>query len=230
MRTRGGPLASAAWVVLVLTAGAASADLDDARLHRFTIISQDVADVLDEFASSAGVFLNVDPKVRGRVTNFRHRVTARGFLDRLAAEQGLAWYYDGDTLHVTPADANRSVFLDFQEVTPAMLEETLASLAVEDDRFAVRITGSEGIGVVTGPPRYIELVEHAFTLLQSKIARDGGERAPGRRSIVVVRGGAVQLWRGHTASRPADPAEMADASAAPAAADEASKDARAASP
>lgn len=228
MRTRRWRLASAAWVVLVLTANAASADLDDTRRHRFTIISQDVVDVLDEFASSAGVFLNVDPKVRGRVTNFRHRVTARGFLDRLAAEQGLAWYYDGDTLHVTPADANRSVFLDFREVTPAMLEETLASLAVEDDRFAVRITGSEGIGVVTGPPRYIELVEHAFTLLQSRIARDGGERGPGRRSIVVVRGGAVQLWRGHMAAQSVAPADAS--AAAPAAADEAPRDAGARAP
>ncbi|MEM8848925.1 MAG: hypothetical protein AAGE03_02710 [Pseudomonadota bacterium] len=180
-----------------LPAGPVWAAFDDAREHRFTIMSQDLVEVLGEFSAGMGVSLNVDPDVEGYVTNFRHRLTPRGFLDRLAAEQGVVWYFDGDTLHVTPARDNRSIFVDFQRVTPAMLQDTLKTLAVSDDRFDVRMTGPDGIGVITGPPRYIELVEHAFTLLQNQIEEPGGGTAPAKRSVLVVRGGDARVWQGH---------------------------------
>ncbi|MEM7491088.1 MAG: hypothetical protein AAF390_18395 [Pseudomonadota bacterium] len=199
---------------LILGAGPGWAAFDDERERRYTILSQDLVDVLGEFSAGMDVSLNVDPEVEGRVTNFRHRLTDRGFLDRLAADQGIVWYYDGDTLHVTPARDNRSIFVDFRSVTPEMLRQTLDTLAVSDDRFDVRMTGPNGIGVVTGPPRYIEMVEHAFTLLQGQTVQAGGT-APAKRSILVVRGGSAQVWRGRSDLAPPDEAAAAVQGEAP---------------
>ncbi|MEM7710186.1 MAG: hypothetical protein AAF264_05435 [Pseudomonadota bacterium] len=200
--------------VLLLGPTPGWAAFDDEHERRYTILSQDLADVLGEFSAGMDMSLNVDPEVEGRVTNFRHRLTDRGFLDRLAADQGIVWYYDGDTLHVTPARDNRSIFVDFRAVTPEMLRRTLDTLAVSDDRFDVRMTGPEGIGVVTGPPRYIELVEHAFTLLQGQTGQGEGTAAA-KRSVLVVRGGAVQIWRGRNDLAQPNPAETEAAEVAP---------------
>ena len=207
--------------LVLLWPGDGRAALGGTEIHRYTILSQDLRAVLEEFGVSLDLSVNVDPDIEGQVTNFRSALTVEGFLDRLTSEHGLVWYFDGTTLHITPARNNRSIFVDFRRVTPAMLIETLDTLAVADDRFTVRSTGSQGIGVVTGPPRYIELVEHAFTLLQSQEAGPQATDAPPARPVMVVRGGSVQLWEGRNTA-PANTEAAPPTEAAPDTADESS--------
>lgn len=201
---------------VALSTGDGRAALGGTEVHRYTILSQDLRAVFEEFGASLDLSVNIDPDIEGQVSNFRSELTVKEFLNRLTSEHGLVWYFDGTTLHITPASNNRSIFVDFRRVTPAMLTETLDTLAVADDRFAVRSTGSQGIGVVTGPPRYIELVEHAFTLLQTQGAGPQGQSAPPARPVMVVRGGSVQLWEGRNTVPTPQPAEAQPPVEAPA--------------
>lgn len=208
---------------------ASAVDSNERRMY--AILSQDLASVLEEFGLSVGTPIVIDEAVEGRVENLKGAMTPREFLDRLARERALVWYYDGTAIHVTPASANRSVMIDFDQVTPELLEETFASLGLADDRFAIRSTGDGGVGLLTGPPRYVELAESAFSLLEERTL--AAAPAPGdpaqppvqvpvarRSDILIVRGDSAQVWRGRNAlGEPAggpDPSGAAKPEASPA--------------
>ena len=172
--------------------------------YKYTILSQDIGDVLIEFGSSFGIPMNVDGTIKGRVSNFQGVLTGPEFLDRLSNDYSLSWYYDGVTIYVTPASANRSVVVDFRKVPPDVLEATLKELGVSDERFRLRTTNKNGIGVLTGPPRYIQLVENAFALLEKRQAepkslKEAIARTTPRSNILIIRGDSTQLWQGKNA-------------------------------
>lgn len=176
-----------------LAVPAPAAPLDDRDRHAFAIVDQQVGDVLREFAGATGRAVDLGEGVDGRLTNFRGNYTARGFLDAVAARSGLVWYDDGAAIHVSGADAMRSVVIDFDRVPARTLTAALVDLGVADDRFALRRT-SAGIGIVTGPPRYVEMVESTFLMLAD---RQSPEVAGGAaHAMTIVRGEEVTLWRG----------------------------------
>ena len=193
--------------------GAAPAGpLDVPGTHRYAIVDQQVADVLREFAAAIGVVLTLGQGVEGRLTNFAGTYDARGFLDAVTAEFGLVWYDDGAAIHVSAASEMTSVVIDFEALSPAELEAAMKELGIADPRFALRET-SAGIGVVTGPPRYVELVENAFLMLRARAAaersapaapRAGSDAAVQAHAITVVRGERVSIWRGAAAQAAAD--------------------------
>ena len=186
-----------AWALAAGAAGAGPALLDDPEPVPFAIVDQALPDVLREFGSAAEIPMTVDQRVEGRVTDLSARLSARGFLDRLAADHGLAWYFDGTSIHVTPAAANGSVVIDFGAVPAETLEASLAAMGIADPRYGIRRTGEGGVGVVTGPPRYVDLVEQTFLMLAKREPAGAGPKAATRR-IVVVRGESVETWSGMT--------------------------------
>ena len=179
---------------------AAQGALDGPKRYAFTVVDQPVDEVLRELAGAIGTPIDLGRGVEGRVTNFSGRYTPRGFLDALTADFGLTWYHDGTAIHVTDAQDNKSVVIDFDRVSSAELNAALEELGVADPRFALRETERSGIGVVTGPPRYVELVENAFLMLASRSAEGPVDRPPSEvHEMVVVRGEAVAVWRGAAA-------------------------------
>lgn len=198
-------------IALLMPGAAPAGPLDAPETHAFAIVDQQLGDVLREFSGAAGVAVDVGRGVEGRVTNFTGRYTARGFLDAMSAEFGLVWYDDGAAVHVTGAGEMRSVVIDFDRVAPDELRAALDELGVADERFALRETRA-GIGVVTGPPRYVELVENAFLMLAGRgagvVPAEGGAR-PSRsvHAMTVVRGESVAIWRGAAATEAAALAE-----------------------
>lgn len=205
-------VAFAAALAVLPATGHAETPLDDPTTHSYMVMSQDVTEALRDFGASVGLSMTIDPGVSGRISNLSGEMTARAFLDRLTQDHGLVWYYDGASVHVTPVDRNRSVLLDFNQVDPAALMETLDALAVFDERFAPRAAGEAGIGVITGPPRYVELLENTFALLAGR--GDGSKPGGAGADMLVVRGDRVQLWRGRgtpsTEGAPPQGSELAD--------------------
>lgn len=189
--------AGAALVGALLAAGAASAqeELGGGVAAPYTIVEQDLAGVLREFAAGLGVPVAVDPDVEGTVTALSGSFTPDAFLDRLAARHGLSWFHDGATIHVAPASENRTVVVDLGAVDRAALAGALADMGLSDPRLAVDADDRTGIGVVSGHPRYVEMVEGAYAILSSRPEAAEPER---RRpvSVLVIRGGRVGRWNG----------------------------------
>lgn len=154
----------------------------------YIVVRQDVPAYLTEFARWAGVFLQVDRDVQGVVEGpfDASGLAPDALLDRLAAEHGLFWWFDGAVLHVGPADAIETATVPLPPEGPGAAEETLDRLGLRDPRFPLRIDDTLGFAAVTGPAPYVARVSEA--LGAAAAARHAGRG--GR--LLVVRAGRPQ--------------------------------------
>jgi len=120
-----------------------------------------LGDVLRDLASSEDLRVSVDPSLRGRVSlDFRGPPTA--LLSRLEASHGVQWYYDGSVLYFTSAEQHTSAVLRMPgQISTKSFEATLTRLGIADTRFPLRADPVERLLIVSGPPRYVELVREA---------------------------------------------------------------------
>ena len=92
-------------------------------------------------------------------------------------------------------------------------------------RFALRQTGNTGIGIVSGPPRYVEMVENAFLMLANRTTRPAAPAMTAKR-ITVIRGEQVEVWSGPARLSSTDTAPPVAQPTAPAANDGPAEDAK----
>ena len=212
-----------ALVPSVLLAQASVPDpLDRAGPYDYSVIDADLRRVLTDLGGNLGIAVSVDPAITGRATGPLPTTSARAFLDRLTAANNLAYFYDGQVLHVTPASANESRLVALDEVSFGTLRDALASLGVLDERFALRPSGDGTVALAAGPPRYVALVEATLAALiaarpdepaepvasrplvlpaaptqppeRTRPPSDAAPSEPARRPpLVVFRGGATQV-------------------------------------
>ncbi|MEM8796563.1 MAG: hypothetical protein AAGE61_13425, partial [Pseudomonadota bacterium] len=113
------------------------------------------------------------------------------------------WYFDGQVLHVTPSQASVSRLLTLNVVSFQRLVDGLRALEIYDDRFPIKPTPGADVALVTGPPRFVGLVENAMTALAE--TRPTLNVAPAVQTslasqpikpLVIYRGSNVQILRG----------------------------------
>ncbi|WP_308917428.1 hypothetical protein [Jannaschia sp. LMIT008] len=151
-------------------------------------------DVLRDFGGNFDLPVTTDPGVEGMVLSLRGAFTPSAFLDALATRHGLVWYFDGSSIHVSPAASMRSILVDTSGMDLETMVAGLEELGVWDARYPVVRTEMTDIGMLTGPPRYVDLVENAFSMMTAEPEEPPTSRTvPG---IVVMRGRAVSVWRG----------------------------------
>ena len=187
----------------------------------YAIASQDASDLLAEFAANAGPSIVVDGRIDRAVRSLSGEMSPAEFLDAVTGRIGADWYHDGSTVHVTPSSARRTVVVAFDTFDEATLEGVMADLGVADPRFPVRSSHDGALGVITGPPRMVELAENAFALIAAAPPREAGAparsgtgdavpggavpmpraepgqevEAPGPDTVLIMRGGASEIWR-----------------------------------
>ncbi|WP_376091735.1 hypothetical protein ACE7GA_22300 [Roseomonas sp. CCTCC AB2023176] len=154
----------------------------------YAVVDQELRDVLVELGKRVGLNTVVTDGVRGRVRGRLARGTAVETLDRLAAIYGLDWFTDGSTLHVSSVNEAVSRLVDLGGVPPTQLDGALRALGVHDQRWPIR--GSDpalGMAMVSGPPRYVQLVEQTLAVLARRPRPDGSPQTEPAR-IRVFRG------------------------------------------
>ena len=118
---------------------------------------KDLKEILRELAASQNVMASISPQVEGNVTgNFSE--SPQRFLDHLAASFGFVWYYDGTVLYIAGANEARSVSIGLSHASAADLRSAVARLRVADPRFAIVYDDQTNTVLVSGPPRYVELI------------------------------------------------------------------------
>jgi type III secretion protein C len=179
-RTRSpGWMLVAGLLVAIPVANAATLDLPDKPLA-YTVVDQDLPDLLREVGARLGVNVNVSDAVHGGVHGRQPRLTARAFLNRLGKVYGFSWYYDGTTLFFFADSEITSKLVDLGSVSPATLGDALADLEIADARWPLHSSPTAGLVVVQGPARYIELVQQTLAALQRK-------QRPGSDGTVEIR-------------------------------------------
>ena len=150
--------------------------------YNYTVLDEDLRDVLRQFGANTGLRVAVSDVVQGRVRGRREAVPPKEFLDQLAKEFGFDWYYDGYTLYLTAIGESVTKMIPLGGTSFASLTSSLKALGIADDRFTLRPVPQADTAMVAGPPRYVELVEQTARTLAKPPA------APPAETVTVYRG------------------------------------------
>ncbi|MDQ8726888.1 secretin N-terminal domain-containing protein [Bradyrhizobium sp. LHD-71] len=186
----------AAATVLLPSAAAIGAQLDlPNTTYTYTVINQDLSAALLEFGSNLNIKVNVSQEVRGRIQGRLPDLPPLAFLNRLASLYNLEWYFDGQVLHVTSAREAQSRLLVPGPVPFERLASTLAAFNVADERYEVRPAPDTQLVLVTGPPRFVALVEQTLNgLIAEEQARP--KPAEARAEPPLLRDAVLTVFRG----------------------------------
>lgn len=146
--------------------------------------------MLTQFGANTGLRITLSDAVQGQVRGRLPSVPPREFLDNLAQSFGLDWYFDGAVISISAASEAQARLLPLQGVGFAKLRRGLVSAGLIDPRFQLRPGVSPDIVLVSGPPRYLALVQQAVAALSSE--KEAKRDPP---SVVVVRGTTVSRFQ-----------------------------------
>ncbi len=173
-----GALLAAALVVSTAPAAPAAAPFPS-KHFTYRADGKKLTEVLQDFASSQGLPVVIDPGVDGTV-NANFNTSAEQFLAAMTRTYGVIWYFDGTTLFIYPSRAMQSRVFRMRGYDRQQVRQMLGSLGLGDARFPLRFDDVNQTLLAYGPPRHIELVA---TVL-GELERDGHDRMG--KSILVV--------------------------------------------
>jgi len=127
-----------------------------------------IREFLLQFASAINTPVFISDKVEGVVNGNFEKTSARKFIDRIGQIHSLLWYFDGQVLYIYHTSEVETNLINLEGVSSKRLISTLKTLDVLDHRFTLRAIASENIVMVSGPPRYTELVSEVASILLTK--------------------------------------------------------------
>ena len=152
-------------------------------------MGQDLRDVLHEFGDNLGIPVTVSDQVSGTVTERWGGTSAKDFLDRLSSAYGLEWYFDGATLFISNSAETTSAIVPIPGQGTTDLAGALTRAGFADDRYPLRDGPAPGTVLVSGPPRYVELVEKSAQAISKKAPAEERPLQHGP-SLIIMRGSA----------------------------------------
>ncbi|EJZ58386.1 type III secretion outer membrane pore [Pseudomonas fluorescens R124] len=113
--------------------------------------------VLRDFANAFGVGLSVTG-VSGMLDVKLRATNAVEFLDRLALEHQFQWFVYNGKLYISPQSAQVAQRLEVSADAAPDLKQALTDIGLLDKRFGWGELPDEGVVLVSGPARYVELI------------------------------------------------------------------------
>ncbi|MBR6058848.1 MAG: type III secretion system outer membrane ring subunit SctC [Victivallales bacterium] len=142
----------------------------------YTARQAPVAEVLMNFATAQGIGLNLPDGLKLVISGNFHERPSQKFLEEVCASCNLIWYYDGAGLYICTPGQMQSVLLELRYMKADDVIEILRELDVEDPRFPMARTKDNALIKISGPPRYVELIQElvikADNLHRNRLARD----------------------------------------------------------
>ena len=148
-------------------AGAAPVPWPDEPLA-YTVVDQDLRDLLAEIGTRLGVRVRVSDAVKARVRGRLPPAPPREFLARLASIYGFEWFYDGGTIWVSAPAESQTRMMQLGPVPYEQMTAAMDELGLSDDRWPLLGSGQAGVVVVNGPPRFVMMAEQALAALQQR--------------------------------------------------------------
>ena len=150
-------------VLLACAAFAACADATNAipwRVGRYSLIARQMAlrEAFDTFGVTEGLSVLMSEQVQGSFSGDFVDMPAQEFLERVCTMHNLTWYYDGAALYICSAGEVLSQLVDLAYMKAGDVRAMLRELGVEDSRFPIKTANNDELIMVSGPPRYVELV------------------------------------------------------------------------
>ena len=105
-----------------------------------------------------GISTTISPAVSTGRVNGRFKGKASAVFRELVDTYGLAWFYDGTTLEICSLSEIETRLLEVDPSDVARLERNLRQFRLSDPRFPLRISTADGQIMVSGPPRFVDMV------------------------------------------------------------------------
>jgi len=112
---------------------------------------------LADFAKEFGMALDMTP-VTGTLDGRIRAQTPEDFLERLAQEYHFQWFVYNDTLYISPASERTSARIEVSSDAVDDLQTALTDVGLLDKRFGWGVLPNEGVVLVRGPVKYVDLV------------------------------------------------------------------------
>ncbi len=175
--------------MVVSTNAIASEPIWPPTAYDYVVVDQDLRTVLTQFGTNTGLRLVLSDQVQGRVHGRLPSASPREFLSNLAQEFGLDWYFDGAVISVSATSEAQTRLLSLQGVSFPKLRDGLAAAGLLEQRFQLKPGLASDIVIISGPPRYVAMVQQATAALS---AEKDVKRAPASgETMVVFRGSTV---------------------------------------
>jgi len=129
---------------------------------------QPLKDVITAIATHSRLGVSVNEDIEADFSGHLKQRNSFEALNYLAASFDLVWYSDGSTIFVDPINAMASRLFQLDQVAARQVEATMRSLSIWDGRFEWRSLNNQAILMVSGPPRYLALVEETIALLNAQ--------------------------------------------------------------
>ena len=133
-------------------------------------------DFLREFGARYGITVNVSGEVECPL-NGRFNMLPQTMLDYVTTTCGLAWFYDGNVLYVSPAGESRSEVVRLANSSTDRLRESLTRLNLIERRFPITFDARTSTALISGPKAYVDLVRQAARQLDTggSASEDGAQ-------------------------------------------------------
>jgi type III secretion protein C len=100
----------------------------------------------------------MSPAVATGIVNGRFKGRVDAVFSEISETYGLVWYFDGTTVHVYSLAELETRILQVDPVDTPRIDRTLTQMRLKDARFPLRVSSAEGQVLVSGPPRYVQLI------------------------------------------------------------------------
>ncbi|MCY1740489.1 hypothetical protein [Ensifer sp. SL37] len=148
--------------------------------YDFVSTSQDLVAVLRLIGRNLGIAVDIDPTISGKLSKtHRTDLSTSAYLEELAGEFGLVWFFDGSTLHFSPSSAVRTEVFALEFTNGASVIKALSGLEVYQPQFIHRYDLKNHVFLVSGPPSYVDMVKKAVEAVEKA----------SRTEITILRGG-----------------------------------------
>ena len=130
------------------------------RVGKYSLIARQMAlrEAFDTFGVTEGLSVVMSERVQGSFSGDFVDLPPQEFLERVCTMHNLTWYYDGAALYVYSAGEILSQLIDLAYMKAGDVRAMLRELGVEDSRFPIKTANNDELIMVSGPPRYVELV------------------------------------------------------------------------
>ncbi len=98
------------------------------------------------------------PSIPGTLDGRIRAQSPEEFLDRLGQEYHFQWFVYNDTLYVSPSSEHTSARVEVSSDAVDDLQTALTDVGLLDKRFGWGVLPNEGVVLVRGPAKYVELV------------------------------------------------------------------------
>ncbi|MEV3810406.1 SctC family type III secretion system outer membrane ring subunit AscC [Aeromonas allosaccharophila] len=163
------PLLWSCFAVLAWLRPAMAQELDWVPMpYSYVAEGESLRDVLVNFGANYEVSVVVSDKVNDQVNGQFEHDEPLAFLQQLASLYNLVWYYDGNVLYVFKNSEVQSRLINLEQTGAAELKQALQRAGIWEPRFGWRPDADNRLVYVSGPPRYLELIEQTALALEQQ--------------------------------------------------------------